>query len=98
MPSALVSFPVHGKDTMNKIEYPDPISKILGPSWCFVHGCAVPCLQCDEPCSLCNGYGETENSRGAGMAGANPNCPMCDGSGLAGRLGKLLLHPRSWKN
>lgn len=81
---------------MDKFEFPDPMAKRLAPSWCFAHGAAIPCLECDKPCHACGGYGKTINSDLAGMAGANPNCPACNGSGLAGKHGNLLLHPDSW--
>jgi hypothetical protein len=73
------------------------IEKKLAPTWCFDHSSPIPCTECDIPCPHCHGHGETENSYGAGMAGGYPNCPKCQGSGLSGKNGKLIINPNSWQ-
>jgi hypothetical protein len=76
----------------------EELEKKLGPTWCFTHTSPVPCPECDGACPQCAGKGETDKSYYAGMAGGNPNCSACGGSGLAGTLGTLRLHPASWHN
>ncbi len=50
-----------------------------GASWCYQHGQAAPCEDCDKPCKICGGTGFVKDS----------GCEKCGATGLSGRAGVM---------